>query len=137
MLPVSLIPPKPLLAKRSERASKKMEAIAEVKEEVKEVEEEVDEGVKEEVEKEVEEEVKEEVEEEVEKKVEEEVGEGKEMPEQVEVPEITDGGTTLNVVLDDWEHTKTLKDLRQMCASRSLSTYGKKSELVERLMSAA
>lgn len=55
--------------------------------------------------------------------------EAEEAEEDREPPE--DG--TLNVVLDDLESTKTLKELRQMCVDLYLPSTGKKSELAARL----
>ena len=34
---------------------------------------------------------------------------------------------------EDWERTKTLRQLREMCTARGLASTGKKSELVARL----
>lgn len=72
----------------------------------------------------------------------------KEMEEEVEAEEVVEvkGEGAINVAEgrededivvpdDNWEKSKTLKELRNMCVQRNLSSNGKKSDLVERIRS--
>lgn len=41
------------------------------------------------------------------------------------------------VVSLEWEKTKTLKELKQMCTDKNIPAHGKKSELISRLVAAS